>query len=145
MDQESSLAVGDAISRLRLLERRQESLREKLLVINNNMVEEYKKLLYEVRSLVADIREIKSNLSTMQENVKLIIKDSESFARKEQLKVLEKYINLWSPLNFVTEEQLNNRLKKHHKKHSRHIKPVHRIKRKVTHGRRKKVSKRKHR
>ena len=26
--------------------------------------------------------------------------------RKEQIKVLEKYINMWNPLNFVTEEEV---------------------------------------
>ncbi len=30
----------------------------------------------------------------------------EFFARKENLKVLEKYINLWNPLNFVTKEEV---------------------------------------
>ncbi|MBI4448282.1 hypothetical protein HY643_04840, partial [Candidatus Woesearchaeota archaeon] len=28
-----------------------------------------------------------------------------SFAKKENVKVLEKYINLWNPLNFVTREE----------------------------------------
>jgi hypothetical protein len=112
MDTDSSIVVSDAISRLRLLERRQETLREKLLIVNQNMVDEYKKLLFEVRSLVSDIKEIKNNLNSAQESMKLIIKDADSFARKDQLKVLEKYINLWDPLHFVTEEEVINLIKK---------------------------------
>ncbi len=112
MDPDSSMVVSDAVSRLRLLERRQDTLREKLLVVNQNMVDEYKKLLFEVRSLVSDIKEIKSNLNSAQESMKFIIRDSDSFARKDQLKVLEKYINLWNPLHFVTEEEVINLIKK---------------------------------
>jgi len=35
-----------------------------------------------------------------------IIKELDIFAKKEQLKVLEKYINLWNPLNFVTTKEV---------------------------------------
>ena len=141
MDPDSSLVISDAISRLRLLERRQETIREKMTIINQNMVEEYKKLLFEVRSLVTDIREIKTNLASLQDNIKIILKEAESFAKKDQVKVLEKYINLWNPLNFVTEEEVKNLLKSKHYSH----KVRHKIKKRARHGVRKKVSKRKHR
>ena len=128
MDQDSSLAIGDTLSRLRLLERRQDSLRQKLLIINQNMLEEYKKLLFEIRSLSTEVSELKTSLAGTQDAIKAIVKDSESFAKTQQLKVLEKYINLLSPLHFVTEDELHAILKKRDK-----------------HGFRKKVSKRKHR
>ena len=128
MDQDSSLAIGDTLSRLRLLERRQDSLRQKLLIINQNMLEEYKKLLFEIRSLSTEVNELKTALAATQDSIKAIVRDSESFAKTQQLKVLEKYINLLSPLHFVTEDELHAILKKRDK-----------------HGVRKKVSKRKHR
>jgi len=112
MDPDSSLVMSDAISRLRLLEYRQENLREKLLIVNQNMLESHRKLLDEIRFLNAQFNEMKSTLSTLHDNVKLIIKDADTFARKDQLKVVEKYINLWSPLNFVTEDELNKAIKK---------------------------------
>lgn len=141
MDPDSSLVISDAISRLRLLERRQETIREKMTIINQNMVGEYKKLLFEVRSLVTDIHEIKINLASLQDNIKIILKEAESFAKKDQVKVLEKYINLWNPLNFVTEEEVKNLLKSK----NYNYKVRHKVKKRARHGVRKKVSKRKHR
>ena len=36
----------------------------------------------------------------------LIIKELQSVARKEEVKVLEKYINLWNPIKFVTSNEV---------------------------------------
>ena len=46
------------------------------------------------------------NLNNMKETNMHIIKELQGFARKENLKVLEKYINFWNPLNFTTEEEV---------------------------------------
>lgn len=112
MPEDSSIVISDTVGRLRMLEHRQENLREKLLIINQNMIESHRKLLDEIRLLNASLAEMKSSLSILHDNVKSIIKDADTFARKDQLKVVEKYINLWSPLNFVTEEEVKKLIKK---------------------------------
>jgi hypothetical protein len=45
-----------------------------------------------------------------------MIKEMEIFARKDEIKVLEKYINLWNPIEFITEEELNKKLEEISKK-----------------------------
>ncbi len=119
----------DVITRLRTLESKQEYLREKLLVVNQNMIEEYKELFSEIKTINSDVKEIKHNLLEIQDAIKKIAKEIENFAPKESLKILEKYINIWNPLNFVTEQQLQNLIKKgdHHAKRtkSKHSK-IHR-------------------
>ena len=34
------------------------------------------------------------------------LRETDFFAKKNDIKVLEKYINLWNPLDFVTEEEV---------------------------------------
>ena len=70
------------------------------------MIDEYKKLSVEVSSINEDLKEIKNNMFQIKETIRHTVKEMEFFARKEHLKVLEKYINLWNPLNFVTEEEV---------------------------------------
>ncbi|MBI4154084.1 hypothetical protein HY501_02005 [Candidatus Woesearchaeota archaeon] len=98
--------VIELINRLRVLESKYTLLSEKLLVVNQTMIEEYKKLMKEIKDLEVQIREMRSE----QKNIALILKhlteEAREFAKTENLKVLEKYINLWNPLKFVTESDV---------------------------------------
>ena len=103
---EASNALADVGGRLRVLERKQYTLSEKVLIINQNMIEEYKKLLTDVKTIKEEIKESKKEVFELQELIKGIAKDMDGFAKKNSLKILEKYINLWNPMNFITEEEV---------------------------------------
>src|SRR3989344_7013786 len=96
----------DVNNRVRDLEGKYNLLRDRVLIINNNMIDEYKKVMSEVKIINSDIREIKSDIFKIKENLKHMIKEFELFARQEDVKFLEKYINLWNPMNFVTEQEV---------------------------------------
>ena len=112
VDVDITYIVSELGARIRTLENKYNLLGERLLIVNQNMIEEYKKLIKELRMINADIREMKADVANVKETANNIVKEMENFAKKEQIKVLEKYIDLWNPLNFVTEEQLNERLTK---------------------------------
>jgi len=61
--------------------------------------------------------EIKETLEIIKETSRNLVKEMSFFARKEQLKVLEKYINMWNPLNFVTKEEVLELINKKGDKH----------------------------
>ncbi len=105
MAEEENIIV-DLNTRIRVLEERHNTLRERVLIVNQNMVDEYKKLLQEIKTINSDIREIKGDLNSIKDTIRHMIKEMEYFARKDNLKVLEKYINVWNPLNFVTEKDV---------------------------------------
>jgi hypothetical protein len=90
-------------NRVRILEERYSRIRERMFIINQNMVDEYKKVSSEINAFNKDLKEIKTNLFTIKETMSHLIKELDLFARKDHLKILEKYINLWNPFNFVTE------------------------------------------
>ena len=113
-EQDTMQSYGDLSelsSRIRMLENKYNTIRERLFLINQNMIDEYKKIIEEIRSVNMDIREVKNDIFNIKETLKHIIKDMELFAKKENLKVVEKYINMWNPLNFVTQQEITELMK----------------------------------
>ncbi|MBS3127922.1 hypothetical protein J4410_02160 [Candidatus Woesearchaeota archaeon] len=97
----------NAISRrLRMLEDRTQNMRDKMQILDQNMLENNKKLLAEVKTNNDDIREIKQNMSEIQNKILLLIKELRLSAKKEDVDVMMKYTELWQPQNFVTREQV---------------------------------------
>ena len=93
----------DLNARLRSVEGRYNILRDRVLIINQNMIEEWKKNSAETRINNDEVKEIKLDLFRIKETLKHLISEFELYARKEDVKVLEKYINLWNPMKFMTE------------------------------------------
>lgn len=119
----------DVSSRVRALEGRYNLLRDRVLLINNNMISEYKKVLGEIKVLNSDIKEIKTELFNIKETLKHVIAEIERTARKEDVKLLEKYINLWNPMNFVSETDVKKIVEetlkeRSHKKEAMHGTPT---------------------
>ncbi len=108
-------AQVDVINRIRELEGKYNLLRDRVLLINNNMVEEYKKIIGEIKVVDEDIRHIKTDIFNIKESIKHVVKDLELFAKKEEVKYLEKYINFWNPMKFTTEEDVKRILEEHKK------------------------------
>lgn len=99
-------------NRLRVLESKQSMFSERLLVVNQNMLEEYKRLMKEIKAVDIEINELKKDLNNLKNILKHLTEEASTFAKKDSLKVLEKYINLWNPLNFVTEKDVENIIKR---------------------------------
>lgn len=99
-------AINELANRLRILESKQGLLSEKLLVMNQNMVEEYKKVMKEIKVIDLELKEAKKELANVKNIVRHLTEEAGKFAKQSDLKVLEKYIKLWSPMNFVTEEHV---------------------------------------
>lgn len=103
--------VNELANRLRILESKQSLLSEKMLVMNQNMIEEYKKVIKEIKVIDMDTKEIKKDLSNVKNIVKHLTEEAGKFAQQKDVKVLEKYIKLWSPMNFVTEKQVEDMIR----------------------------------
>ncbi|MBT6995084.1 hypothetical protein HN865_02310 [Candidatus Woesearchaeota archaeon] len=105
-------------TRIRILEGKYNLTRERMLLINQNMIDHYKTLNEEIRTVKKDLKEIKEIMETIKETNASMIKEMSFFARKDQLKVLEKYINMWNPLNFITKEEVLELINKKGDKHA---------------------------
>lgn len=112
MPEDLNYVVFDLNSRIRTLESKHQLFGEHLLVINRNMIEEYKKTLEEFKRTQDEISNMKKDILEIKEVLRKFAKEFNFFAKKEDLMVLEKYINLWNPMEFVTTEELQKTLKK---------------------------------
>ena len=97
---------AELIGRIRINEARLSNLRERLLVTDNNMIDEFKRISLEIRGLKEETKELKTDIFKIKEIVNDITREIGSFARTQEIKVLERYINMWNPLNFTTEKEV---------------------------------------
>ena len=113
--------VNEISGRIRVLESKYSLARERIFLVNQNMVDSHKQFMVHIDSINSDIKSIKNDIYVIKDTLRTIIKEFDAFAKKEDLKVLEKYINMWSPLKFVTEAQVLE-LIKNNSKSKRYVK-----------------------
>ena len=123
LQQENNLAnlLSDLNARIRILEEKYNLFGERLMVINQNMLEEYKKITRQTKAQNEEIKELKKDIFHMKEIIKDLVGEMSKFAKKDSLRVLEKYINLWNPLNFVTVEEVEKMINKKGEKIEKHL------------------------
>ena len=92
--------------RLRLLEEGFTNLRRFFQVTEENIIAKNKHFSADIKTLTSDINEIRKEIQELKEKLLLVIRELQTVARKEDVKVLEKYINLWNPLQFVTHNEV---------------------------------------
>ncbi len=98
--------VNTLSRRLRLLEEGFTNLRRFFQVTEENMIAKHKHFSAEIKTLASDIMEIRKEIQEVREKLMLVIRELQTVARKEEVKVLEKYINLWNPVKFVTQNEV---------------------------------------
>mgnify|MGYP001616678312 CR=1 FL=1 len=97
--------------RLRIIEERYTNLRTKQQVIEQNMLSRHKQVTTEIKTTNSDMHELKTEITEIKDRLLLIIKELKECAKKEEVKVLEKYINLWDPVNFITRNEIEGIVK----------------------------------
>jgi len=88
--------------RLRVLEESFTNMRRSLQVAEHNMLSKSKLFSTEIRTLTSEIDDMKKDMADIKEKILIIIKDLEDAAKINDVKILEKYINAWNPVKFVT-------------------------------------------
>lgn len=108
---DASYILNEVIARLRSLESKYNDITEKTLMINKNMLDEYKTFSRHLRLQESEMKDIKLELNKIKEVLKSVSSETQGYAKKENLKVLEKYINLLNPMNNLTEEDVRRIIK----------------------------------
>jgi len=109
---ETSSVLRDLTRRLRVIEERYTNIRKNIQVNEQNMLATNKKLMTEVKTVSMEVSDIKKGFHQLKEEINMIVHDLRETAKKEEVKILEKYIKLWEPLNFVTRQELEAYAKK---------------------------------
>ncbi len=98
--------------RVRVLEERNSNIQRKTEVIEDNMINNYKEVSEGIKKINSDIKELKKDFEDVRENIRMLVKEVQSRARKEDVDVIQQYINLWNPTNFVTNRELDKAVKR---------------------------------
>jgi vacuolar-type H+-ATPase subunit I/STV1 len=93
-------------TRVRSVEERVGTLRKSIQNNEQNVVDMNKKLNIEIQKVSTDLMDVKRDISNMKNKLELIIKELGLTAKKEDVDVLNKYLELWSPVKFVTQNEV---------------------------------------
>ncbi len=110
--EEMSNMLKDIMRRLRQMEERYSNLRKSMQVTEQNMLKQSKKNTSDKQDLQSDIAELKKHIRNIGEELKIVAKELGNSAKKDDVKVLEKYINFLDPLTYVTKNEFRKEVKR---------------------------------
>lgn len=101
-----SKALLDVIQRQKDLESNLDLTNEKLELLDHNSIKNIKDVKNDMKDLRSDLMELKAELQEIKTFNAKVIKQMKITASKDEVTKLERYIDLWNPMNFVTREEL---------------------------------------
>ncbi len=94
--------------RVRTLEESLTNLRKIVQVTEENILMKNRHMATEFKTFTSDINDLRREVHELRDKMVMMIKEMQSLARQEDIKVLERYISLWNPVKFVTEGQVED-------------------------------------
>lgn len=93
--------LTEVIRILRTLEDRYNNLIKKVQLTDQNMLQEHKRLNKELKIVDSDLIDAKKELNELDYKFGLIVKELEVCAKKQDVNLIKKYIELWQPMDFI--------------------------------------------
>ncbi len=109
-------SVNDVERRLRVLEERYSNLRKKIQITDQNMLDQEGHSTKEIKVLSETVVSLKFQVEEIAEKLAIFNSEFENVAKKRELMVLEKYLDMWQPMNFVTRHEFSEILQKSSRK-----------------------------
>jgi hypothetical protein len=97
--------VGTLLRTLRGLEQRHSTVRKKLQLTDQNILQSKKGLHQEIVGLSRELVEMRHSMEKLKYSFTLVEKQLQQTASKQDLDVLSKYVELWQPMNFLTKKE----------------------------------------
>ncbi len=97
--------VNNVERAVKVLEDRVYNVREKEKINSENVLETNKKIFSEIRVINSELLESKRDIEDIKTKLRLIINDLKTAARKEDIDLVKKYLELWEPVSFITRNE----------------------------------------
>lgn len=91
---------------IRDLEEKQRLLKDRMLLIGQNLIEIKERTEMEITELKRSIEELKQTLERVKSFLETASSEFSKFARKEELEILRKQAKMFQPLEFVRKSDL---------------------------------------
>ena len=93
-------------NRLGLVEEKLNNLNKKFEVLEKNMLDNFRNTNSDLRSSDSEVLEVKREVDGIKQNLDLVIKELKMTAGKDELNTIKRYLDIWNPVKFVTENQV---------------------------------------
>jgi predicted nucleic acid-binding Zn-ribbon protein len=97
--------------RVRTLEEGLANLRKIVQVTEENILVKNRHVAAEFKTFTSDINELRREMQEMKEKMVMMLKEMQSLARQEDVKIIERYVNMWNPVRFVTQGEVEDLVK----------------------------------
>ena len=98
--------VANLSRSVRTLEERTTNLIRKSQIEEQNMLSSNKKFSGDIKSINDALHEIKKQIAEVNDHMHQVVEELKRGAKKEEVRVLQKYIEMWEPVNFVTRNEV---------------------------------------
>ena len=100
-----SKALLSVTQRQKDLESKIDLADEKIELLDHNSISNFKKITTDIKSLRADILSLRENINSIKEFNSRVSKQLKVMTTRDEVAKLEKYIDLWNPIEFITREE----------------------------------------
>ena len=107
-----SKAILTVIERQKDIESSLDLMNEKVELVDHNSIKNFKKIFNDIRDVKNDVRELKQEIQKLGEFNSRLTKQLALLTTKDEVTKLEKYIDLWDPMGFITRDELEENNKK---------------------------------
>lgn len=104
--------INNIATRLKLLEERYQTLQRKAQLNEQNIVDNQKEHFQELQLLNESLLEAKRTLREITDKISLLAEEVKHFATKNDVTTLQRYVEFWEPMDFVTRKEVNDFLRK---------------------------------
>jgi hypothetical protein len=115
MFEKLSSTANSLAANLRILEERYSLMRSKSQLSEQSMIELEKSVTKDIKSLSDELTDLKHEVNDLMDKLRLISEELRNLVEKDDFRVLEKYVDMWQPMNFVTRNELMKLLEQKNK------------------------------
>ena len=108
---EAGVRIGD-------IEERQKIMKDRILLIGQNLIDFKEKISDDLIELKKNIEIMRMDMKRIKDFIENISDESVNFARKSEVDILYKQAKMFQPLNIVTKEEVKKLIDEHMKKKS---------------------------
>ena len=115
-----SALMNEFNTRLNEFEEKQRLIKDRSILIGENLISTKEELAKQTSEVNIQLKQIKYDLESIKKLVTRIIEETEEFARKSELEILQRQAKIFQPLEFariedikeIVREELSNQNKK---------------------------------
>lgn len=106
-DDSTAKLLAEVSSGLRILEDRYYNLRKKAQLIEQSLLDAQRSFAREKRVLAEELIDTRMKVQELLEEIELMKSEIKDAVKQSDLKVLEKYLDMWEPIQFVTRKEVD--------------------------------------